>query len=159
LFAAKPFPSVGADQDGRGNRNRPDRFRAIRSIANLSGLPRPSQKFSNLFNAYAKAFNKRYNRTGSLFQRPFGRVKVTSDAQLFHLAIYIHRNPERHGLVEDFRYWPYSSYRALVSGAGESHLKQAEVMSWFGNISNFEQAHQADVELERIARFGKVDVD
>src|SRR5690625_3170448 len=26
----------------------------------------PSQSFSNLFNAYSKAFNKRYKRTGSL---------------------------------------------------------------------------------------------
>ena len=28
----------------------------------------PSQGFSNLFNAYAKAINKRYQRTGSLFE-------------------------------------------------------------------------------------------
>ena len=131
----------------------------LTGFQNLSGLPRPSQKFSNLFNAYAKAFNKRYNRTGSLFQRPFGRVEVTSDAQLFNLVTYIHRNPERHGLVEDFWDWPYSSYRTLVSGTGDSHLNRAEVMSWFENISNFEQAHQQDVDLERIARFVKVDVD
>ena len=38
----------------------------------------PSKKFSDFFNAYAKAINAAYGRTGSLFQHPFGRVMVTS---------------------------------------------------------------------------------
>ena len=37
---------------------------------------KPSQSFSNLFNAYTKAFNKSYNRHGSLFERPFRRKEV-----------------------------------------------------------------------------------
>ena len=40
----------------------------------------PSQQFGNLFNAYTKAINNAYGRTGSLFQNPFGRILVTSDA-------------------------------------------------------------------------------
>ena len=42
----------------------------------------PSQHFANLFNAYAKSFNKAYGRSGALFQRPFGRIEVTSQEQL-----------------------------------------------------------------------------
>lgn len=38
----------------------------------------PSQAFSNLFNAYTKAFNKKYNRHGALFERPFRRKKNKS---------------------------------------------------------------------------------
>jgi len=30
-----------------------------------------TQSFSNFFNAYAKAFNKAHNRTGSLFEKNF----------------------------------------------------------------------------------------
>ena len=33
------------------------------------------QALSNLFNAYAKAFNKQQNRTGSLFERHFKRIQ------------------------------------------------------------------------------------
>src|SRR3990172_7982834 len=33
--------------------------------------PNPTKHFSHLFNAYAKYYNKIYNRTGALFQRPF----------------------------------------------------------------------------------------
>ncbi len=42
----------------------------------------PSRKFSDFFNAYAKAINKAYGRTGSLFEHPFHRVLIGSDRQL-----------------------------------------------------------------------------
>ena len=34
------------------------------------------QSLSNLFNAYAKAFNKQNNRTGSLFEKQFKRIII-----------------------------------------------------------------------------------
>jgi len=90
-------------------------FHFLVRIKDLTGFPKPvrsknpSQPFSNFFNAYAKAFNKAYDRTGTLFQRPFGRIKVTSDAHFIWLVIYIHQNPRKHGFVDDFRIWPHSS--------------------------------------------------
>jgi putative transposase len=62
-----------------------------------------SRKFSNFFNAYAKAINAAYGRTGSLFQHPFGRVMVTSDRQFWNVIAYIHQNPQKHRFVKDFR--------------------------------------------------------
>ena len=79
-------------------------------------------------------------------------MEISSNAQLFQLVTYIHRNPEKHGLVNDFQEWPYSSYRELVTGTGKSHLEWDEVMGWFGTINSFKQAHQEDVELEMSAR-------
>ena len=35
----------------------------------------PGQQFGNLFNAYTKAFNKVYQRTGSLFEKPLSASK------------------------------------------------------------------------------------
>ena len=75
----------------------------------------PSQQFGNLFNAYSKAMNKAYGRTGSLFERPFERIEITSKSHLFHLVPYIHRNPQTHHLIADFREWPFSSYHTLCS--------------------------------------------
>ena len=122
-------------------------------------LPRPSQKFSNLFNAYAKRCTTIHTRTGSLFQRPFRRVVVTSNAQLFHLVTYIHRNPEKHGLVDDFQDWPYSSYQTLVAETEDTYLNWAEVMSWFGAISNFKHSHQMDAEILKIDNLIADDMD
>ena len=49
----------------------------------------PSQAFSNFFNAYSKSFNKQQERLDSLFQRPFKRVRITSEKHLQNLIIYI----------------------------------------------------------------------
>lgn len=104
----------------------------------------PSQQLGNLFNAYAKAINNRYGRSGSLFQNPFGRVMVTSDAHFVHLVSYIHRNPERHGFVKDYRDWPHTSYRALLSNQ-PTRLRREEVLEWFGGAAAFQQFHMQPV--------------
>jgi len=101
----------------------------------------PSRQFSNLFNAYAKAINKAHQRTGSLFQHPFGRIPVTSDAYFGHLIAYIHRNPQRHGLVDDFESWPYSSYHAILS-TKPTYLKRNDVLAWFDGPATFQTLHQ-----------------
>jgi len=72
----------------------------------------PSRQFSKLFSSYAKAFNKAYGRSGSLFERPFRRLEVEADTYFTQLVAYIHQNPQRHGLVADFRDWPFLSYEA-----------------------------------------------
>ena len=115
-------------------------------------LKNPSQQFSNLFNSYAKAINKAYNRSGSLFKNPFGRVEVASDAHFISLVTYIHQNPQKHGFVADFRTWPYSSYRAFLS-TKPTHLKRDEVLAWFGGLRSFEMTHQQEIDECLVAPF------
>ena len=55
-----------------------------------------TQAFSNLFNSYAKAFNKQTSRTGSLFEKHFRRIKLKDETYLKHLIIYVHLNPKHH---------------------------------------------------------------
>jgi putative transposase len=119
---------------------------------------RPSQQFSNLFNAYAKAINKAYGRTGSLFQHPFGRVLVTSDAHFVHLIAYIHHNPQKHGFVEDFRTWSYSSYHAFLSQK-PTRLKRDEVLAWFDGPTMFQESHRQAASEARIAPLAPDDSD
>lgn len=108
-----------------------------------SRLVKPSQTFSNCFNAYAKAINKAYGRTGSLFQDRFRRIEVTTETQFTRLVVYIHRNPQKHGFVADFRDWPWSSYHALT-GTKATRLKRDAVLGWFGNQEGFHELHQVD---------------
>ena len=110
----------------------------------------PSQQFGNLFNAYAKAINKAYDRTGSLFQNPFGRIEVTSDAHFLHLVTYIHQNPQKHGFVDDFRNWPYSSYHTHLVDK-PTRLKRDDVLAWFGGVEGFELSHQEEVNVRLLA--------
>jgi len=110
----------------------------------------PSQNFSNLFNAYTKAINKGYGRTGSLFEERFGRIPVTSDSYFTTLIFYIHYNPQKHGFVDDFRDWEWSSYNALV-GTGQTKLKRIEVLNMFDGLREFEEFHQGMVDDKKLA--------
>ncbi len=101
----------------------------------------PSHAFSNLFNAYAKAINRAYGRTGSLFEKPFRRIEVTTPQYCIRLVRYIHWNPQKHGFVKDFRDYPYSSYHALLSDK-PTLLQREIVLEWFDGRTEFDTLHQ-----------------
>jgi REP element-mobilizing transposase RayT len=108
-----------------------------------------SQAFGNWLNAYAKAINKAYDRTGSLFQHHFGRTPVTSDRYFTALIHYIHCNPQKHGLVQDFRQWRYSSYPALLS-EHPTRLDRQAVLGWFGGLEGFRRFHEQAADASAI---------
>jgi len=108
----------------------------------LIGSQKASQYVSNLLNAYTKAINQAYWRTGALFQRPFGRIEVNSDAYFSQLVAYIHQNSaESHRTAAlIFRAWPYSSYRALLSSQ-PTQLARTEVLGGLCGQGQFELFH------------------
>ncbi len=127
---------------------------------NLTGLKylEPSQQFSNLFNSYTKSINIAYGRTGNLFQRPFGRIRVTRDEYFTNLIRYIHLNPQKHGFVSDFREYPYSSYQAFFS-TKPTRLCRDVVLEWFSGDSNFKSAHNLPIDEMQIAELIGEDAD
>ena len=100
-----------------------------------------TQGFSNCFNAYAKAVNNTYARTGSLFEHRFHRLEVSSERYCMRLVHYIHFNPQKHGFTADFRDYPYSSYRAFFSD-GPTRLQRSQALDWFGGLAAFDGVHQ-----------------
>ena len=117
-----------------------------------------SDKFSNFFNAYAKTINKAYERTGSLFQHPFGRVPITSERQFWNVIAYIHQNPQKHGFVKDFRDWKYSSYGVILNGK-QVPVNRREVMNWFGTREDYLSLHDQWVTDAQARWFVESDVD
>jgi REP element-mobilizing transposase RayT len=103
-------------------------------------LMKPSRAFNNMFIAYTRAFNNATGRTGALFERPFHRNPVNSNAYFINLINYIHQNPQKHKLVDDFRDWKWSSYAAYCSDQ-PTNIQRAEVFAWFGGRGNFEESH------------------
>lgn len=57
----------------------------------------------NIQNSYAKYFNIKYKRTGSLFQEQFKAIDIEDDNQFLHVCRYIHLNPTTSYLLKDFR--------------------------------------------------------
>ena len=124
----------------------------LQGFENLEGLKGTNrnfanQQFANLFNAYTKSINKRYHRTGSLFEHPFRRIKINSENHLKFLVYYIHHNPIHHNFCEHYLDYPWSSYLTILSPK-TTKLSRTEVLRWFNDKSNFKKYH-TEVQIEK----------
>jgi REP element-mobilizing transposase RayT len=114
----------------------------------LDPTPTPRQltpvekAFKDFFISYAKAFNKRYDRTGSLFQHKFKRKKVASESYFGTVIAYIHLNPVEARLCRHPSEWKYSSYNAIISNH-PTRVKREEVLEWFDGKKEFIDFHEA----------------
>lgn len=65
--------------------------------------------------AYAKYFNRKYKRTGHLFESRFQSVHISNNSQLLYLSAYIHKNPKE---IKEWRgreiQYPWSSFSDYV---------------------------------------------
>ena len=111
-----------------------------------------SKQFGHLFNAYTQAINKRFARTGSLFERPFERKQVTSEKYLKNLIFYIHNNPVHHGFTKRCEDYPWSSYGPIISDK-RTKLMRNDVIEFYGNKSNFLDYHSKQQDLGEISEF------
>lgn len=109
----------------------------------------PSKQFGHLFNAYTQAINKKYSRTGSLFEKPFERKRVTSEKYLQNLIYYIHNNPVHHGFTQTMIEYPWSSYGSVLSDK-VTKLERGEVIEIFGSRDNFINYHNQEQDLKAI---------
>lgn len=109
----------------------------------------PSQSFSNLFNAYTKAYNKRSKRHGALFERPFRRKQISNTTYLQNVIAYIHNNPIHHNICNHPIQYPWSSYMSCVSEK-PTKLKRDEVIKLFNDLENFKYVHQEKKDFSSI---------
>ncbi len=84
-----------------------------------------------VFNSYTKAFNKAYERTGTLFEGPFQALPVTKDEYLIHLCRYVHRNPVEAHLTNNLHDWPYSNYLEWIGQRNGTLVDREFVRSHF----------------------------
>jgi putative transposase len=97
--------------------------------------------FHRFFTSYSMAFNKMFKRTGNLFHRPFKRVNVAKEQHFTQAIVYIHANPVKHKIINDFEKYKWSSWNSLVSDL-PTQLKRKELLDWFGNKELFIKAHR-----------------
>ena len=131
-------------------------FSDLPGFENMEGLSKPPhQYFSNLFNAYTKAFNKKYGRTGSLFEKNFHRKRIQSESYLKSVLLYIHNNPVHHGFCQHTSDYPWSSYLSCISIKSTRLMREA-VIGWFDDLGNFKYCHERKVETEQIEKWLKI---
>lgn len=134
----------------------PNHFHFLVRVSDQSSFPEEivanaflEKQFKRLFSSYALSFNKVYDRTGSLFQKRFKRLKVDSNNYLLTLIHYIHHNPIHHNFAENYGDWTYSSYSAILS-ENPTKVNRDEVLSYFGDKSKFIEIHEAEKNYKKI---------
>lgn len=95
--------------------------------------------------SYSHYYNRKYQRKGGLFQKPFKRIAITDEAHLQHAIIYTHANSQKHGLIEHFAYYEHSSYLKILNG-DNSQVAAENVLAFFGGIERFEMLHNKQAE-------------
>lgn len=108
--------------------------------------------FAHLFNAYAKYFNKKYERHGSLFERPFKRKEIEHINYFRRVVIYIHQNPVHHGFCDHVLDYGWSSYLTCIS-MKPTNLGRDEVIGWFDNVGNFKTNHNAILDRGELENY------
>ena len=122
------------------------RIKDMHSFIELYNISEPditnivSHSFQKMFQSYAMAYNKQYDRVGSLFQKPFKRNLVDSEDYFTKLILYIHANPQKHELIRDFRTYKWSSYLPILKNRSDI-LHSDEVINWFGGKDEYLDIH------------------
>ena len=111
-----------------------------------------SEMFRRFFMAYAKAYNKRYDRTGSLFRKNFKRIEITSMDYLRNVILYIHRQPNHHGLKQDFRDYPWSTYKKWFEYEFLKKMSEINLDKVFGDVKTSSTCTRVIVLLRRYSK-------
>ena len=92
-----------------------------------------------VFNSYSKAYNKRYEHSGTLFEGNYRVTLLENEVHLLHLCRYIHANPVKHGLVADLAEWPYSNHLEWTGERNGTLVDRDFVRKHFGSPQSYQE--------------------
>jgi putative transposase len=110
-----------------------------------------SNQLRKLFICYARHINIQEKRSGCLLSKNFRRVEINHEDYLRRLVLYIHYNPVKHGIVNDFTNYPYSTFSLILLNQF-SRFEKKEVIDWFGGIDNFLDYHRIRNDDSRLKK-------
>ncbi len=92
-----------------------------------------------IFNSYTKAYNKRFDHSGTIFEGPYKAKLVTDKRYLHQLMRYVHFNAVKHGFVNHPDAWRWSNWHEC-SGLREGMLyDSAFIEAEFGGRSSYRE--------------------
>ncbi len=98
--------------------------------------------------AYASYFNKKYERTGHVFQDRYLSKEVETKEYVLDLQRYIHQNPEKAGICgkEEYQWSSYKEYMCCKSNIVDTYY----IMQLFGmNLQEFKRYNDNDVYMTK----------
>ncbi|MFM7838321.1 MAG: transposase [Chitinophagaceae bacterium] len=97
-------------------------------------------QFKNFFLSYVQALKKRQGIQTNILAQKYKHREINSDRDRTNLYYYLHHNPLRHGVSQDWEGYLWSSYRQIALGErGLADVRAA--WEWFGGREEFIQEH------------------
>ena len=120
-------------------------------LLQLSKKNAASNFMRNVQNSYAKYFNTKYQRTGSLFQFMFKAVRIENEEQLIHVSRYIHLNPVTAFIMEidQLKNYPWSSFGDYISKKTKSFISANVVLQHFRSRKHYARFVFDQVDYQR----------
>lgn len=94
---------------------------------------------SNFQNAFARFYNLKSKRKGSLFCHPFERIRIENEKQFIHVTRYVHLNHVTAYIIklDELESYPYSSYMDYMGKRNLPFLNKEYILNHFKNIKNY----------------------
>lgn len=143
IRAAKPLRSAQADRRGLAasveficyclNQNH---FHFMLKQLTDKGIEKFMHKLGGGYTTY---FNKKYNRSGSLFQGTFKAISAKKYGYMLWLSAYINGNPEIHK-ISKAKNWMWSSYQDYLDLRNGTLCNKAVILDEFKNdLKNYKK--------------------
>ena len=100
----------------------------------FSGSQGISKFMRRLLTGYAVWYNRKYHRTGHLFENRYKSIVCEEEAYLLELVRYIHLNPLRGGIVknmEELDHYPWSGHGVLIGSSRNDWQERDYVLRQF----------------------------
>lgn len=94
---------------------------------------------SNLQNSFAKYFNTKHKRNGSLFLSPFKRIRIERDEVFMHVSRYIHLNPVTSYLIKEkeLKIHYSTSLSHYNNPQMKSFVERSKIIRLFGSLERY----------------------
>lgn len=106
----------------------PNHFHLLLYQANEGAMQRLMR---GVMTAYSRYFNKKYDRSGGLFETRYKASRISSDTYLMHITRYIHLNPK------EWREYPYSSLRFYLQAHDEDWVDEQPIVALFPSRESY----------------------
>ncbi len=181
IFQKQQYRDVGRPDIGRRERKPrkllvnihafcliPNHYHLLLSPVAENGIPLFMKKFNG---GYAKYFNEKYERKGTLFEGRYKKIIIKDEAHFIHLPYYIHLNPLdlimpewRDGRLRGYK----KALKFLQSYRWSSHLdylgkknfpsiiNRELLLDFFGGHKGYEKSIKEwlkDLDMEEIKQF------
>ena len=122
--AGMPYAKLGEDIELLCYCLMPNHFHLLVYQVNEHAMQRLMR---GVMTAYSRYFNKKYDRSGGLFESRYKASLVSTDLYLMHISRYIHLNPK------DWQNYPYSSLEGYLYGHNKDWLREGRIIELFAS--------------------------